>query len=714
MKKKVFCMCVFAVYFLALLFPGGVRAQKAYDELTFPPLKDIVIPEPQVVKLENGLELFLLEDHEFPFITISAMTRTGNVYEPADKLGLAGICGTVMRTGGSTNMQGDEMDEMLEAIAASVETYIDLTYGGARLFTLKDHIDPVLEAFAGILMDPALPEDKIDLARIEMKSMISRRNDDPGAIAAREFTALIYGEGSVYSRYPEYDHIDAISRDDLLAFHRRFYHPDNTIMAVSGDFNTSGMVKKIEEAFKGWEKSSKPVPDIPEFQYDFKPSVNLVVKEDINQSNIYMGHIGDLKSNPDYFTLIVLNNAFGQGFSSRLFRNVRSEKGLAYHVRGIYNCNYDYPGVFSMVMQTKAESTVEAIKVLQEELQKIITEEITAKELETARNTFLNSFVFNFDSTAEIIERMLEYTYYGYPLDFLAKTKSGIEGVTAADVLRVAKKYFNPAAQQILVVGNPEGFGEPLSLLGDVKEIDITIPPPSKEAMPEATPESLARGMELLEKMTASLGGKEKFAAVKSLLIDSRTTLTTPMGAMALDIQSIMLLPDRAATTIRSPMGEMKQIVTPEGAWMEFNGVRALPPSQWEEAKATLFRNIVNLCTFADRLTAQYLGEEEIDGALTDVILVSDAEGHRVKIFIARDSGYPVRQVYDATIQTGPASLTLTSSDFREVGGGIIMPFHELVLADGKEYAENARTEIQVNVEVDTGFFEKPNLDEKK
>jgi len=415
-----------------------------------------------------------------------------------------------------------------------------------------------------------------------------------------------------------------------------------------------------------------------------------------------------LRSNPDFFTIQIMNNVFGMGFSSRLFRNIRSDLGLAYNVRGGYRCNYAYPGECSIIIQTKGASTAQAIRAITEEIKAITTQEIEDKELETAKDTFLNSFVFNFDSKVEIVNRMLEYQYYGYPRDFLMKMKKGVESVTKADILRVAGKYLRPDALHILVAGNPADFDEPLSVFGEVREVDITIPEPAREALPEATAESLARGKEILLNMAGSLGGSEAFSAVKSLFVQSKTTLQTPQGPMGMDIDQTLLLPDRSATLIKMPFGEIKQVVIPGAAWVDFNGIQDLPESRVEEGKATLFRNLVNLCTFAEKHTAQYLGEEEVDGELTDMILVSDESGRQVKIHVARASGYPVRQIYDATIQTGPATLTKINSDFRETAGGVTLPYREIVLADGKDYADSEVTLLEVNAEADESLFRKP------
>jgi len=451
-----------------------------YKQLKYSKLGDIQVPEVQQVTLANGMKLFLLEDHELPLISVSARIRVGSIYEPPDKIGLAAVTGTVMRTGGTLGRTGDEIDEQLELIAASVETGIGLNSGSASVSVLKKDIDLALDILADVLMNPAFREDKIMLAKIQHRSAIARRNDDVGSIAAREFEKLIYGPQSVYARHTEYATIGSISRDDLVDFHKKFFGPNNMMLGIWGDFDADIMIKKIEKAFEGWEKVDLELPEVPPVEYEFPKTVNVIRKDDVNQSNIYLGHIGGLMSNPDYFALILMNRILGSGFTSRLFKNVRSREGLAYAVFGIYSANYDFPGLFYVGCQTKSEATVKAIRAMTEEIRKMTETEVTDEELALAKDSYLNSFVFNFDTKGEIVGRLMTYAYYGYPLDFLQKTKENVEKVTKKDVLRVARKYLRPDEMQILAVGRPQDFDESISVLGSVNEIDITIPAPQK------------------------------------------------------------------------------------------------------------------------------------------------------------------------------------------------------------------------------------------
>jgi zinc protease len=343
---------------------------------------------------------------------------------------------------------------------------------------LKQNFDKGLLVLADMLMNPAFREEEIDLVKTKHRSDISRRNDDVISISDREFYKLIYGPQSVYARHTEHATIDHINRDDLVAFHKRFFGPDNLMLAICGDFDKKVMIKKIEHAFDGWQKVNFQFLGAPNVQHKFRKTVNLVRKDDINQSRIYLGHIGGLMRDPDYFALLVMNRILGGSFTGRLFKNIRSRQGLAYSAFGMYWANFDYPGDFCIGCQTKSETTVMAIRAMTHEIKKITENAVTEEELALAKEGFLNSFASNFESNFEIVKRLMTLQYFGYPSDFLQITKSNVEKVTKADILRAAREHIKPDKVQILVVGNPDQFDEPLSTLGQVNEIDITIPTP--------------------------------------------------------------------------------------------------------------------------------------------------------------------------------------------------------------------------------------------
>lgn len=334
----IFCWMTAAVYAREIV--------QDYKQLKYPRLRDIAVPWVERVTLTNGMRLLLLEDHELPLITISAHIRVGSIYEPAEKAGLAAITGAVMRTGGTRTKTGDELDEELECIAASVEIRVDLDSGRASVSVLKKDVDTGLAILADVLMHPAFREDKVELAKMQLRSAISRRNDSAGQIASRELDKLVYGPDSPYARQIEYATIDSITRSDLVAFYKRYFRPNNMIMAIWGDFKKEDVIAKIGKVFEGWDAIDQDPPKGPDVNNECRKTVNLIRKSGINQSYICLGHIGGLMNDPDYFALTVTNEILGSSFTGRLFRNVRSRQGLAYSVGGAYGMHYSRPGVF--------------------------------------------------------------------------------------------------------------------------------------------------------------------------------------------------------------------------------------------------------------------------------------------------------------------------------------------------------------------------------
>ncbi|MDX1583486.1 MAG: pitrilysin family protein, partial [Thermoanaerobaculia bacterium] len=342
---------------------------ESWKEIDAPPLRSFEIQQPKRVELENGLVIFLQEDHELPLTRGILIIRGGSRDEPEAKRGLTGIYGQAWRTGGTESMTGDEMDEFLETRAAMVETSADIDSTSVSWDSLSEDFDDVFPLVVDLLNNPAFREEKIDLAKNQMNTGIARRNDNPIGIAGREARKLVYGDLSPYARVPEYDTVAAVTRDDLVSWHTATVHPNNMIVGITGDFDSDEMERKIREAFG--EMPEGPVVDVPDVEVEMaEPGIYLVEKEDVTQSNIRVVQPGVLRSNPDYFAIRVMNEIFGGGFSARLFSSIRSDQGLAYSVGGGIGSAYDHPGMFSISMGTKSGSTLQAIEALYGEIEK--------------------------------------------------------------------------------------------------------------------------------------------------------------------------------------------------------------------------------------------------------------------------------------------------------------------------------------------------------
>jgi predicted Zn-dependent peptidase len=696
---------LFFVLSLSLIICSTSFGQKSYKELKYPPLHELKIPEVQREVLPNGMILFLVEDHNLPLIELSALIKVGSVYEPADKVGLAEITGAVMRTGGTTKMNGDQIDEELDRLGATIETSIDLNQGTAYMSVLKEDIDRGLPILADILMNPQFAQDKIDLEKMNQRSWIARRNDLPIWIADREFSKLIYGDSSVYARTVEYKTIDNITRYDLIVFHQKYFHPNSVIMGVWGDFKTPEMIQKIKIAFAQWKTAKLDLPELPKVDYHFRPSVHLVKKEDINQTNIRVGHSGGMMNDPDYFALTVMNSILGRSFSGRLFKEVRSEQGLAYHVGGGYQCNFDYPGLLSLNCETKSQSTIQAIKSMMEEVKRISQQEVSDEELEMAKNTFLNSFVFQFDNKGKIVNRLLTYEYYGFPLDFLQKTKENIQKVTKQDVLSAAQTHLHPNDLVILAVGKDSDFDQPLSVLGQVDTIDIyQTEKPTKEEAPEATSASLTKGKEILDQVIKAVGGKEVFKTITNSVTKTQTSVSTPQGEFQISSTVFHIFPDKVRQEISMPFGTMVTVFDGEKGWMTSpQGTQDLPESQLKEVRSELFRSHFHLF-LADDLKVQFMGEESLEDKKVDVILISDPAGNQLKMYVDQMIHLALKESYQGTTMMGPGTVEEIFSDYREISG-VKTPFSIKSFANGQKVAETKILEVNFNTQIDPELF---------
>jgi zinc protease len=408
---------------------------------------------------------------------------------------------------------------------------------------------------------------------------------------------------------------------------------------------------------------------------------------------------------PDYFALTVMNDILGRLFSGRLFKNVRSEQGLAYDVGGRYQSNFGYPGLLSLVCETKSQSTIQATKSIMQEVKRIASEEVTDEELEMAKNSFLNSFVFKFDNKREIVNRFLTYEYYGFPLDFLQKTKENIEKVTKQDVLRAAQSHLHPNDLVVLAVGKDSDFDQPLSVLGQVDTIDICrTEKKALEETPEATPASLAKGKEILDQVTSALGGKNAFKSVTNSKVKTETSISTPQGEFQMAITSFHIFPDKIRQEISMPFGTMISVFDGEKGWMASpQGTQDLPESQLKEIKADLFRSHFHLF-LVDDLKVQFMGEESLEDKKVDVILISDPSGNELKMYVDQVTHLPLKESYQGTTMMGPGNVEEVFSDYREVSR-VKLPFSVTSFANGQKVAETKILEVNFNTQIDPELF---------
>jgi len=679
---------------------GVLQAQKSYDELEFPELSEFNKPEVEIFQLKNGIKFYLVEDRELPIIDMRVMVRTGGVNIPNEKTGLASVTGTVMRQGGSENYPADKLNELLENKAASLETGIGFTSGSVSLNVLKEDFEELLPVLIDLLKNPAFPQDKIDQTLKQQKSGIARRNDNAQQVAFREFERLIYGKDSKYGRLTEYETLNNITRKDLVKFHEESFKGNNFMIGVIGDFKTKDMKKLLKDSFKDFPAGESVELTFPDVEYDFEKTVNLIDKPDVNQSVALMGHIGGLRTNPDYAKLQVMNEVLSGGFSGRLFQKVRTDMGLAYSVFGQYGNNTFYEGQFFAGVMTKSATTAEAIDAIMKEIRRLQEEPITEQELKETKDQFLNSMIFRYDTPDKILNQRMSNDYRGLDKDAFEKYIEEVKKVKVQDVQEVAQKYLKPDKMQILVVGNKDEIGNQLDKYGDVNKIDITIPTPgSNDATATTKKGDTKKGEALLQQMAdALIQSDAEFAEV---ITQSQNTIynpNAPGGKMDIDSEGTINFQESSSKTdLKTPQGTMTiQVKDGKGKQMMMGQERQLPPAQVKQIQASLNRHYLNIALNEKSYDAEFLGTEEYEGSVYNKLKINLDKP--VTFLLDQESHLPVLMRYKQFSPQEGSQITIEEKFSNwQVKNGVAFAYVTKTLQAGEVSQEVEYKEVSFN-----------------
>ena len=441
-------------------------AELIYEPIEFEP------PEPTRMELSNGVVVYLLEDRALPLISGTAYIDARAVFDPDDMVGLAGFTASQLREGGAGGRSPEEIDARLEFLAASVEAS-----GGASLSTvgfsaLSDNVDEVIAIWRDVLIAPDFDPERIEVERQQRVESIRRIVDDPVQIAVREFFFRL-AEGHPSGRYSTEEMVNLIARDDLVDFHRRYYAPDATVVAISGDFDSDEMLAKLEAALGDWQGEAAEPPELPAFNPNPTPRIYYAEK-DVQQSIILAGHPSVFAFTDAYNDLTVANEILGAGgFSSRIFTEIRTRRGLAYATGSALSQGFDYPGNFYAFSITRVEATGEVIELLIGEIRRLQEGGVTEAELTRSRDTIVNSAIFRDVSSSSIVGRAAQVELLGLADGYYERYLDNVQTVTPAEIQAVAQQELRPDEMVIMVVGNQELFDRPLSDFGEVVPISL-------------------------------------------------------------------------------------------------------------------------------------------------------------------------------------------------------------------------------------------------
>lgn len=688
---------------LVLLLGLSARAgtvKRGFEKIQYPALKAIDFPAPQAASTGNGIRLRLLRDDKLPVVSLEMLVRGGSAYDPADKVGLADVTAELLRIGGAGEYGSEQLDQLLDASGIEVTISSANDYFTVSLSCLQENFPQAVSLLATMLRQPRFATDKLDEVKVKLASAIARRNDSPDAICDREFSRLLYGPGSPFGAVMEYDHLENITRDDVQACYRKYFAADNLLAGLVGPLELADITKAFETSFGDWQSRSDiaPYPQVLEPARDFK--VAFAEKSNLNQSYVAIGQLGVREDASEKARILVFNAIFSQGFDSRLFSRVRSKMGLTYGVGGGIFPEYWRSGRTFFTTFTKSGTTLLAIKAIFDEMALIRRDPVSEKELQVAKDYFINSFVFKFSSPERIMSSELQREFYGLPADYQKTLLAGITKVTAADVLQAANRYLDPARMIIVVVGKEKDLDGKPSDLGPLKAIDIAIPAPTvKEKIAAATPEALRRGRELMQKTFKK--NYSGYAALKSSRITGSAEIVTPQGTMAVKTVETALYPDKFHQELALPFGKI-EIIT-NGA----RGVQRLmgqeEPLPDEVLKKGRFGEPQDFFTKLASYEFQYLGEEKSGGSAYDVVYATHG-GRWIKLFIDRASGLIAMDEKLEDLMGQKGVYRQVYSAFKRTGG-IAFPMKAEMYLKDKKVMTAAIGDIALNVAVDESLF---------
>lgn len=414
----------------------------------------------QRTELPNGLVVLLSEDHSTPSVSINAIVRAGSRFESDEKAGLASLTGELLDAG-TTTRSSEEIAEMIEAVGGQLNTFGDYQLSGVSLSLLSKDLDLGLDITSDVLTNATFPEHKVREAVDRRVAQIKARLDVPRTRASDVFNEIVFA-GTPQHRPPiGYENTVAmLTRADVDSFYRRFYSPDNTILALVGDIDKDVVKNKLIATFGGWERvGRRDAPAVPRPQRQTLP-IERFVAAPKEQANIMVGHVGIERNNPDYYALVVMDTILGSspGFTSRIPRILRDELGLAYSTFSNVTSSAGLdPGRFIAYIGTAPENVNRAIAGLKAEVARMVEEDVTDEELDVAKSYLTGSFVFRFQRNAQVAEFLIECEIYDLGFDFAERYPELIRAVTVEEVVRVTRKYIDPRNLTTVVVGP---FGE--------------------------------------------------------------------------------------------------------------------------------------------------------------------------------------------------------------------------------------------------------------
>jgi predicted Zn-dependent peptidase len=430
------------------------------------PASPLNLPVLQKSSLDNGLKLIVVEHHELPVVQVTMVILSGSADDPAGKAGLATLTAQMMDEGTATR-DALAISEEIDFLGANLSVRASTDASFASLLTLKEHLDAALGIFADVVRNPVFPEHEWDRVKKTHLTGLLQQKDQPGTVASKVFARVTFGADHPYGRPDDgtEESVEGLTADDLKRFYSANYVPNNAAVIVVGDVTPPEVQSKMEHFFGTWKAHPLAKNDQADPPMIGSTMIYLVDKPEAAQSEIRIGHTGVRRDTKDYFALQVMNTILGGQFSSRINMNLRETKGYTYGARSGFQM-WKESGLFTASAAVKSAVTDSSVIEFMKELKRIREEDVTGDEFMFAKNSLIRREPQGFETPAQIAGQISSLVIYNLPDDYFRTYVQNFASVTIEDVRMVARKYLNPAAMNIVIVGDQNLVGSGLERLG--------------------------------------------------------------------------------------------------------------------------------------------------------------------------------------------------------------------------------------------------------
>lgn len=695
--------------------------------------REVRFPPYEIRTLANGMQVVAVLHHEQPAVSMRLLVRTGSVQDPPGKTGVAYLAASLLDQGTTTRTAeeiADQIDTMGGALGAGSGS--DLTFVNA--VAMKDSFGVVMDLLADVARHPAFAPEEIDRQKQQIASSLQVSANDPDYVASVLFDRLVYGfhpYGLPNSGTTET--LARITRDDLLAYHRRHFVPNNMILAIVGDVTGEEAFATAERVFGAWprvEVVAQPPVDPP------PPTRRVVVVDmpDAVQTEIRVGMLAIPRKHPDYLAWDLAVKILGGEGANRLHNVLRSERGLTYGASADTEAHKQAGDVLAET-DTRTETTAEVLRLMVEEFSRLQRERPFERELSGAQAYLAGSFPLTIETPNDIATEVLNVLFYELPVEEIGTFPRRVQAITVDDIQRVSRQYIRPDRLSIVLVGNAAAFLPQLRAVGFTQlevipaaQLDLmsaTLRREGRVAAAAAAPPAAARlsytaptgaaaqvdaATSLLRRVVAAKGGLDALRGVRSVVADAETTLQLPGRTVTSTTRSYVGYPDRFRVDATVAGATVVQVYNAGDAWVrDPNGLHDPPPAMKADFAASVRRDTIPMLVAASdgRLTTRALPEQGADGRVFRVLEISGDQLAPVRLLVD-PQGMIARQTFTVPGPDGrPVATEEVFSDYRDVDG-IQVPFRAELRSAGRPVLTRTLTAVSLNAPVDDSLFARP------